>query len=108
MTVIICSRPECPSTAGCKCVATFPQASQSLILPPLSDEDRLKAALDHLARSIGRAAVNHLKAMYPAALKSVPKTAEVSLTNHIRNDINMHMRPVLALLVELKNEGTKA
>ncbi|WP_380784846.1 hypothetical protein [Sphingomonas sp. R86521] len=41
-----------------------------------------------MARNIGREAVNHLKTMYPAALAAVPKGAETSLTNHIRNDIN--------------------
>ena len=63
-------------------------------------ETRAKKELDKLARSIGRAAVNHLKEMYPVALKSVTKTAEISLTNHIRNDINHHIRPLLALLIK--------
>jgi len=61
----------------------------------------LKRALDELAREIGRDAVNHLKQMYPAALDAVTKNAETSLTNHIRNNINHHMKPLLALLVEL-------
>lgn len=74
---------------------------------PAEDIDtRMKKALDDLARSIGRSAVNHLKEMYPDALKAVTKTAEVSLTNHVRNNINHHMKPVLALLIEMKKNGT--
>jgi hypothetical protein len=63
-------------------------------------ETRAKKELDKLARSIGRAAVNHLKEMYPDALKAVTKTAELSLTNHIRNDVNYHIRPLLMLLIK--------
>jgi hypothetical protein len=74
---------------------------------PAEDIDaRLKKALDDLARNIGRSAVTHLKEMYPAALASVTKNAEISLTNHVRNNINLHMKPVLALLIELKKNGT--
>ncbi len=73
---------------------------------PLDIEPRLKKAMDDLARTIGRSAVNHLKEMYPEALAAVTKNAEVSLTNHVRNQINAHMRPVLDLLVELKSNGT--
>jgi hypothetical protein len=60
---------------------------------------QLRQALDEIARSIGRAAVNHLKEMYPAALDAVTKNAEVSLTNFIRNRINFEMRPVIDVAV---------
>ena len=60
-------------------------------------EQELRKALDDVARSIGRAAVNHLKEMYPPALAAVPKNAEVSLTNFIRNRINLEMRPIVKI-----------
>ena len=64
------------------------------------DLERVKRALDEVARKIGRSSVNHLKEMYPDALAAVTKNAEVSLTNHVRNAINHHMRPLLEILVE--------
>ena len=77
------------------------------VLPTPNDiEPRLKKALDDLARSIGRSAVNHLKEMYPDALAAVTRNAETSLTNHVRNNINHHMKPVLDLLIELKTNRT--
>lgn len=74
---------------------------------PIKDdslETRVKKACDTAARKIGRSAVNHLKDMYPDALASVTKTAEVSLTNHIRNEINDAMRPILTLIVQLAKQ----
>lgn len=73
-----------------------------------TDDDidaRAKKALDDVARKIGRSAVNHLKAMYPDAMNAVTKNAEVSLTNHVRNDINHHMRPLLSMLLEAYKRG---
>lgn len=64
-------------------------------------EARMNKALDDLARAIGRSAVNHLKTMYPEAMAAVVKNAEVSLTNHVRNEINFHMRPLLATIRSL-------
>ena len=80
---------EVPAT-----IPTVPIAAENV-------EAILKIALDELAREIGRDAVEHLKQMYPDALKVVTKNAEVSLTNHIRNNINYRMKPVLAVLGEL-------
>lgn len=60
---------------------------------------KVKKALDDLARKIGRSAVNHLKDMYPEALASVTKNAEISLTNHVRNQINFEMQPIVKMLV---------
>lgn len=78
-------------------------------LPARNEPDdldaRAKQALDDVARKIGRAAVNHLKEMYPGAMEAVVKNAEISLTNHIRNDINYHMRPLLKMLVEAHKRG---
>jgi hypothetical protein len=77
------------------------QAIQPDMSGPAEDDlDRVKRALDEVARKIGRSSVNHLKDMYPDALAAVTKNAEVSLTNHVRNAINYHMRPLLEILVE--------
>jgi hypothetical protein len=81
----------------------LPATTTSWHMPEVPKDDletRAKKELDKLARSIGRAAVNHLKEMYPDALKAVTKTAELSLTNHIRNDVNHHIRPLLMLLIK--------
>ena len=96
---------------GCGMVWPGPAVPQVPIITkggaPAEDIDaRIKRELDNLARSIGRDAVNHLKEMYPAAMTAVTKNAEISLTNHVRNQINHHMKPVLALLIELKKNGT--
>ena len=58
-------------------------------------ETELRRALDQIARRIGRSAVNHLKEMYPAAMEAVPKNAETSLTNFVRNRINSEMLPLV-------------
>jgi hypothetical protein len=67
-------------------------------------EQRARRLFDEMARNIGREAVNHLKLMYPAALAAVPKSAEISLTNHIRNDINWRMRPLLMAMLAMHRE----
>jgi hypothetical protein len=69
-----------------------------------TQEQRARRLFDEMARNIGREAVNHLKAMYPAALAAVPKAAELSLTNHIRNDINWRMRPLLMAMIAMHRE----
>jgi hypothetical protein len=68
--------------------------------PEQDQEKQLRRALDEVARRIGRSAVNHLKEMYPAALSSVPKNAELSLTNFVRNQINLEMRPVIRIAMK--------
>jgi hypothetical protein len=42
--------------------------------------------------------------VYPAALAAVPKTAETSLTNHIRNDVDWRMRPLLMAMIAMHRE----
>jgi hypothetical protein len=69
-----------------------------------SQEKRARRLFDAMARDIGREAVNHLKTMYPAALQAVPKNAELSLTNRIRNDINWRMRPLLMAMIAMHKE----
>jgi hypothetical protein len=69
-----------------------------------SPEKRARRLFDEMARNIGREAVNHLKTMYPAALEAVPKCAETSLTNRIRNDVNWRMRPMLVAMIAMHKE----
>lgn len=77
----------------------------ALPVPGGDIDARAKKALDDLARMIGRSAVNHLKDMYPEAMAAVTKNAERSLTNHVRNEINYRMKPLLNILVEQKKRG---
>lgn len=72
--------------------------------PGESQERRARRLFDEMARNIGREAVNHLKTMYPAALAAVPKSAETSLTNRIRNDVNWRMRPLLMAMIAMHRE----
>lgn len=72
--------------------------------PHETQERRARRLFDEMARNIGREAVNHLKAMYPAALAAVPKSAETSLTNRIRNDINWRMRPLLMAMIAMHQQ----
>ena len=81
-------------------VATVPVGSDS----HESQERMARRLFDEMARNIGREAVNHLKTMYPAALAAVPKSAEMSLTNRIRNDINWRMRPLLMAMIAMHRE----
>ncbi len=70
-------------------------------------EQRARRLFDEMARNIGREAVNHLKAMYrqPIGERMVAsKSWETSLTNHIRNDINWRMRPLLMAMIAMHNE----
>ena len=69
-----------------------------------SQERRARRLFDEMARNIGREAVNHLKRMYPEALAAVPSSAETSLTNSIRNDINWRMRPLLMAMIAMHHE----
>jgi hypothetical protein len=69
-----------------------------------TQEQRARRLFDEMARNIGREAIYHLKAMYPAALTAVPKSAELSLTNHIRNDVNWRMRPLLMAMIAMHRE----
>lgn len=72
--------------------------------PHETQERRARRLFDEMARNIGREAVNHLKAMYPAALAAVSKSAETSLTNRIRNDINWRMRPLLMAMIAMHQQ----
>lgn len=72
-----------------------------------TQEQRARRLFDEMARNIGREAVNHLKAMYPHILSDNAfrsKSWELSLTNHIRNDINWRMRPLLMAMIAMHRE----
>lgn len=72
--------------------------------PGEGQERRARRLFDEMARNIGREAVNHLKRVYPQALEAVSKSAETSLTNHIRNDVNWRMRPLLMAMIAMHRE----
>lgn len=70
-------------------------------------EQRARRLFDEMARNIGREAVNHLKDMYPDTLSeraAQSKSWETSMVNHIRNDINWRMRPLLMALIAIHKE----
>jgi hypothetical protein len=72
-----------------------------------SQERRARRLFDELARNIGREAVNHLKTMYPEMLAEragQSKSWETSMVNHIRNDINWRMRPLLMAMIAMHRE----
>lgn len=81
-------------------------------LPALAErvetqEQRARRLFDEMARNIGREAVNHLKTMYPHMLSdqaSASKIWELSLTNHVRNDINWRLRPLLMAMIAMHRE----
>lgn len=79
--------------------------SQLPAIPPKeTPERRARRLFDEMARNIGREAVNHLKEMYPGVFRDQPSTAQLSLVNHIRNDINYRMRPLLMAMIEMHKE----
>jgi hypothetical protein len=72
-----------------------------------SQEQRARRLFDEMACNIGREAVNHLKAMYPHHLTEAArhsKSWETSVTNHVRNDINWRMRPLLMAMIAMHRE----
>lgn len=74
------------------------------IPPKETPERRARRLFDEMARNIGREAVNYMKQMYPGTFVGQPTTAEISLVNHIRNDINYRMRPLLMAMIEMHKE----
>ena len=57
-----------------------------------------------MARNIGRETVNYMKRMYPKTFVGQPSTAQLSMVNHIRNDINYRMRPLLMAMIAMHKE----
>lgn len=80
--------------------ARFDQAQES-------QEQRARRLFDEMARNIGRETVNHIKQMYPEILSDrgrQSKSWETSVTNHVRNDINWRMRPLLMAMIAMHRE----
>ena len=67
-------------------------------------EHRARRLFDEMARNIGRETVNYMKRMYPGTFAGQPSTAELSMVNHIRNDINYRMRPLLMAMIVMHKE----
>lgn len=72
--------------------------------PVETAERRARRLFDEMARNIGRETVNYMKQMYPATFVGQPGTAELSMVNHIRNDINYRMRPLLMAMIAMHKE----
>jgi hypothetical protein len=74
-------------------------------VPPIeTPERRARRLFDEMARNIGRETVNYMKQMYPGVFAGQPSTAELSMVNHIRNDINYRMRPLLMATIQMHKE----
>jgi hypothetical protein len=54
-------------------------------LPAKPDADR--ALISEVAMDIGKEAVSHLRIMYPAAFDALGSSGQLSLRNHIHNQI---------------------
>lgn len=72
--------------------------------PVETAERRARRLFDEMARNIGRETVNYMKQMYPGTFAGQPSTAELSMVNHIRNDINYRMRPLLMAMIAMHKE----
>lgn len=70
-------------------------------------EERAKALFDEHAHQIARAAAHHLKIQYPAALKAVPKAAELSLRNSIKAQIRLRFGPLVTAMIALERSWDK-
>ncbi len=65
--------------------------------------DYAKKLFDEHAHQIARGAIEHLKTFYPAALGSVPKSAERSLRNSIKADIRRRLGPLISVMTVLED-----
>lgn len=67
-------------------------------------EQRARRLFDEQARNIGRELVNYMKRMFPDMLADRPKTHELSIVNHVRNDINYRLKPLLMASIAMHKE----
>jgi hypothetical protein len=84
--------------------------SSNLPALPIEDETpekRARRLFDEQARNIGRNAVNYMKRMYPKTFVGQPSSAELSMVNTIRNDINYRMKPLLMAMIAMHHEWEK-
>ncbi len=70
----------------------------------LSPEKRARHLFEEHASAIARAAVDHLRIHYPAALKSVGSSAKRSLRNSVRAHIRSRFGPLLAAMTDLEKK----
>ncbi len=70
--------------------------------------ERARALFDEHADRIARAAVDHLKIQYPAALKAVSRSAELSMRNSIKTNIRSRFGPLLAVMEVLETNWDQA
>lgn len=75
-------------------------------LPARPDLDR--ALVGEIAMDIGKSTVEHIECMYPAALEAVPKTARISIRNHIYNEIMAALKTVDADEIRARLDERKA
>lgn len=64
--------------------------------------ERARALFEEHGHEIARGAVDHLKIQYPAALKAVPRTAELSLRNSVKANIRSRFGPLLSVMEEFE------
>ena len=64
--------------------------------------ERARVLFEEHADQIARAAVDHLKIYYPAALKAVSKSAETSMRNRIKASIRSRYGPLLSVMEVLE------
>lgn len=67
-------------------------------------EQRARRLFDEQARNVGRELVNYMKFMWPDVFVGKPSTFELSIVNHVRNDINWRMRPLLMAMIAMHQE----
>lgn len=79
-------------------------ASRADRLPYGRQERRARRLFDEMHGTSAVKPSTTFKVMYPAALAAVPKGAETSLTNHIRNDINWRMRALLLAMIAMHRQ----
>lgn len=69
-----------------------------------TQEQRARRLFDEQARNVGRELVNYMKFMWPDVFAGKPSTFELSIVNHVRNDINWRMRPLLMAMIAMHRE----
>lgn len=67
-------------------------------------EKRARRLFDEQARNVGRELVNYMKYHWPDVFADKPSTFELSIVNHVRNDINWRMRPLLMAMIAMHHE----
>lgn len=69
-----------------------------------TNEKRARRLFDEQARNVGRELVNYMKFHWPDIFVGKPSTFELSIVNHVRNDINWRMRPLLMAMIAMHQE----